>query len=457
MLLRSGRRLAAGGGGGGGGAPRGSPPGGGSPLNSSRRSSRRPRPSGSSPTSSPGQIRSPPDDGDGQPPPPRRRRRGEPPSPSPVPGTATSEAAVAGLPIPEEIQEEILLRLPANSVLHCRAVCRSWRHIASTHAFLLRHHRRQPEFPLVTSFRNPAPADQWMPNCLDAILLRSAERRPIFSFPRPFCGGFPITASCDGLLIVGGYICNPTTRQRAPISRWTIDNIVGLYRHEPSGEYRVLYFASSDTPSEVYCPICYCVLAVGSNKPRQIPCSVTPMDEEIIGAPGPMIFGRPVLIHGNLHLHWKKRRGTRYNRILVFNTVAESFRQLRPPAVNPRNYTRLLAMDGMLAMSVSKERVMDMSIFMLEDYDHEVWVFRYKIKLPTMEIRRFQDQGDWWAEVVSEEGDILVSCFGWLLHCDNKGNLVSKFQYNDDLPAISPHRIKESLIQHAFFKEGTKK
>lgn len=361
-----------------------------------------------------------------------------------MPGTAASGAAAAGLPIPEGIQEEILLRLPANSVLRCRAVCRSWRRIASAHAFLLRHHRRQPELPLVTSFRNPAPADQWTPNCLDAIL-RSAERRSIFR------AGFPIRASCDGLFIVGGYICKPTTRQWAPISGRMIRNLAGLYRHEPSGEYRVLYWKRSYAPSEVYCLNYYCVLAVGSNKPRRIPCSVTPMDEEIISGMGPAIFGTPVLLHGNLHLHWKKRWGTHYNRILVFDTVAESFRQLRPPAVNPRNYTRLLAMDGMLAMSVSKERVMDMSIFMLEDYDHEIWAFRYKIKLPTMEIRRFQDQGDWWADVVSEEGDILVSCFGWLLHCDNKGNLVSKFQYNDDLPAIT-HRIKESLVQHAFFK-----
>uniref|UniRef100_A0A0D3HAR2 F-box domain-containing protein n=1 Tax=Oryza barthii TaxID=65489 RepID=A0A0D3HAR2_9ORYZ len=442
MLLRSGRRLAGGGGGGSGSAPRGSPPGGGSPPNSPRRSSCRPRPSGSSPTSSLGQIRSPP----------HRRGRREPPCPSPVPATATSGAAVAGLPIPEEIQEDILLRLPANSVLRCSAVCRSWRRIASTHAFLLRHHRRQPELPLVTSFRNPAPADQCTPNCLDAILLRSAERRPIFSFPRPFCGRFPITASCDGLFIVRGYICNPTTRQCAPISTWMIDNLAGLYRHEPSGEYRVLYWKPSDTHYAKYCLNDYCVLTVCSNKPRRIPCSVTLVDEEIISGMGPAIFGTPVLLHGNLHLHWKKRWGTRYNRILVFDTVAESFRQLRPPAVNPRNYTRLLAMDGMLAMSVSKERVMDMSIFMLEDYDHEVWAFRYKIKLTTMEIRRFQDQGDWWADVVSEEGDILVSCFGWLLHCDKKGNLVSKFQYNDDLPAITPHRIKESLVQHAFFK-----
>ncbi|XP_044329375.1 uncharacterized protein [Triticum aestivum] len=51
--------------------------------------------------------------------------------------------------LPEEIMSfEIFVRLPAKDVLRCRAVCRSWRRLASVPDFLLAHHRRQPSLPL---------------------------------------------------------------------------------------------------------------------------------------------------------------------------------------------------------------------------------------------------------------------------------------------------------------------
>nr|TKW03429.1 hypothetical protein SEVIR_7G022900v2 [Setaria viridis] len=161
-------------------------------------------------------------------------------------------------------------------------------------------------------------------------------------------------------------------------------------------------------------------------------------------------------LHGNLHVHWKKQCIVHYHRILVFDTVAELFRQMRPPAVNPRDIMRLFDMDGMLAASCSKDAMMGMRIFALQDYKIEIWSFQYRIKLPEMEIRQFQEQGDWFAKIVSE-GDLLVICFGWLLHCDRMGNLLAKFQYDDDLPVLIPYRLKESLIQHTFFQKKQNK
>ncbi|CAN6234412.1 unnamed protein product [Urochloa humidicola] len=125
---------------------------------------------------------------------------------------------------------------------------------------------------------------------------------------------------------------------------------------------------------------------------------------------------------------------------------------MRPPAVNPCHIMQLFDMDGMLAASCSKDAMMEMRIFALRDYEREVWSFQYRVKLPEMEIRQFQEQGDWLAKAVSEEGDLLVSCFGWLLHYDRKGNLLAKFQYDDDIPVAIPYRLKESLIQHTFFR-----
>ncbi|CAN6242577.1 unnamed protein product [Urochloa humidicola] len=348
---------------------------------------------------------------------------------------------------PDEILQEILVRLPAKSVLRCRAVCRWWRRLTTNPAFLVAHHRHQPTLPLVRSYGTDV--DNYLPYCLDAIHLQRAELLPVY---RP-TKWFSIDASCNGLFISGNYICNLTTRQPAPLDLRFGDNIVGLYYHQPSGEYRVLYWKQSNLPSEVYCPNDYCILTVGSNKRRRIACSITPVEVELIRGMGPAINGAPVHLHGNLHIHWKKRQNVHYHKILVFDTVAESFRQMRPPAVNPQHVMQLFDMGGMLAAPCSKVSFMEMRIFALQDYESEVWLFQYRIKLPEVEIRQFQEHGDWSAKVVSEEGDLLVSCFGWLLHFDRKGNMLSKFQYDDDLPVVMPHMLKENLIQHTFFQK----
>jgi hypothetical protein len=47
------------------------------------------------------------------------------------------------------IVEEILMWLPAEGVLHCHAVRRSWCCATSTHEFMLAHHRHQPSLPII--------------------------------------------------------------------------------------------------------------------------------------------------------------------------------------------------------------------------------------------------------------------------------------------------------------------
>ena len=172
---------------------------------------------------------------------------------------------------------------------------------------------------------------------------------------------------------------------------------------------------------------------------------------EMIGALGPIIYGA-VLVNGSLHVHWKMRYGVCYHKILVFDTAAETFRHMIPPPVNPRHAMHLLEMSGRLAVATSKDGATGVSIFVLQDREQDVWAFQYRIKLPVMDIRRFQEKGNLWAEVVSDEGDVLVSCSGHLLHCDENGSLVASFKYDDDLPVVLPHRLKESLVQHTFFQ-----
>ncbi|CAN6271007.1 unnamed protein product [Urochloa humidicola] len=370
--------------------------------------------------------------------------------PTTMPGGRQSRNPDGLAGFPEEILQEILVRLPAKSIIRCRVVCRLWGRLTTDPAFLVAHHRHQPALPIISTIGGTYD-NQY--DSLDAIHLQTAERQPVL-WPRR-CG---FSASCDGLVIIGNCICNPATRQWAPLGQWKVyfSNIISLYRHQPSGEYRVLFWRHSNVPSVEYCPIDYCVLTVGSKKPRCITCSIELVNEELRSALSGMaldIHDTPVHLHGNLHFHWKKRWNVSYHKILVFNTVAKSFRQMRPPAVNPQHAMQLFDMDGKLAASCSKFSFMEMRIFALQDYESEVWSFQYRVKLPEMEIRKFQEQGDWLAKIVSEEGDLLIVCFEWILHYDRKGNLLAKFKYDDDLPVVTPYRLKESLIQHTFFQK----
>ncbi|CAM0907941.1 unnamed protein product [Alopecurus aequalis] len=288
---------------------------------------------------------------------------------------------------------------------------------------------------------------------LEAVQLRGVEFRPVFLFPELFWYGYDprvrVDASCDGMLIMDRKICNPATRQSRSFSRnpkLDFTRIIGLFRHQPSAEYRVLFWRHPDNwpfPE----PIEYCVLTVGSCAARQIESSLTPVDDGVdyeFSEMGPWIFDAPVLLHGRLHMHWKQNVADYYHWIIVFDTVAESFRHMRPPAVSPGRGAHLFDMGGTLAACTSKDDMSEISIFVLQDHQHDgVWAFHYQIKLPVMDIRRFQEEGDWCARVVSEEGDV---------HCDRKGNLVANYPYDDDdHPVVIPHRLRESLVQPTIF------
>jgi hypothetical protein len=83
---------------------------------------------------------------------------------------------------------------------------------------------------------------------------------------------------------------------------------------------------------------------VGFYEVRQIEYSLTEVDG---------IFDAPVLLHGSLNMHWKAKSADCYHWIIVFDIVAESFRHMRPPAVNTGRGAHLLDMGGKLAAGPS--------------------------------------------------------------------------------------------------------
>ncbi|CAN6313094.1 unnamed protein product [Urochloa humidicola] len=368
--------------------------------------------------------------------------------------------AIANLP--EEILSEILLLLPPKSILRCRAVCKTWRAVTSDRAFLLAHHRRQPSRRLFTFVRDVGRNHddlKVLDYCIEAVDFRTHEFLSVARFtgkeydPLLRDSPFVVHASCNGLLLMSYnnnlHLCNPTTRQWLRVFPPALrhDKVMGLYyAHGPSAdsEYRVLYYREIDREPTFY------ISTVGSGNKRHIwPHSSSPSLIKWLakGSEGTE-FNEPFLFHGNLH--WLPQFG-RQNNIVVFDTVDEVFQWLHVP-FKMFNVVSLLEIEGMLAISNSYIESSKVDLWLLLDYEHVVWVHKYRIELPVIEIRRFEEDGGWCSHVVSEKGDVLVDGFDWQLHYDIKGNLLEKFRFNGRLLNFTAHIIRENLVPDAVFQ-----
>uniref|UniRef100_A0ACD5Y6C5 Uncharacterized protein n=1 Tax=Avena sativa TaxID=4498 RepID=A0ACD5Y6C5_AVESA len=366
-----------------------------------------------------------------------------------------AEAARAGAAplhrgLPDEIAIwEILVRLPPKSLLRCRAVCRAWRLATSSRGFLLAHHGRQPALPLIYEYK-----DGVRPS-LDIMPLEHREgvaaADQLYSIAR-LVTYMDHEACCDGLLILSttrscySYsfrfsVCNPATRQYAPLPLVSGFTPLGMYPDPPTGEYRLLLYPDAhDELAPVAEDACY-VSALGSCLPPRH-----------IGWPqaGAAIHGSvPVLFHGSLHWHIEKDEGAT-NMIMVFDTTAELFRQMRAPAVP--GAADLFEMDGMLGIAGFNDAVTTIDIWMMQDYDSEVWALRYRVDLPVADLTEQFGVVKSSALLVSSWGDdvlILVQFGEWLVQIGIDGKLVASFYRK--LLGPTQLRLKQSLVPHTFF------
>ncbi|KAK3147493.1 hypothetical protein QOZ80_3BG0283040 [Eleusine coracana subsp. coracana] len=360
--------------------------------------------------------------------------------------------------LPEEILSEILLLLPPKYILRCRAVCKALHHVASDHAFLLAHHHRQPPRRLLTFVRDVGhdPDDlDLVDYCVEALNLRTHEFRSIVRFTADdydmvqVNSPLAIHAACNGLLLMSFkrllYLCNPTTRQWVSILRPALrhDTVMGLYAHGSSSEYRVLYCRHNHGK-----PLFF-ISTVGSEIERYISPSLSSgsMRKWLGKRSEAAHLNESFLFNGNLH--WLPRLG-RQSKILVFDTLNETFWWLRVP-FKIRLVVSFLEVEGSLAMSNSHMGSSKVDVWLLLDYGHAEWVHKYRIELPVLDIRRFEDR-DWCSHVVSKERDVFVDGFDWQLHYDLKGNLLKKFQCNGRMLNFTTHIHRESLVSHAFFR-----
>jgi hypothetical protein len=111
-------------------------------------------------------------------------------------------------------------------------------------------------------------------------------------------------------------------------------------------------------------------------------------------------------------------------------------------------------MDGKLGISVYNDATEVLDLWLLQNYEDEVWVHGYNIKLPVAGFR--EPLGYWnddsFGDVASVGGDLLllVSNGGWMFYVDTDGKLVDSFHRYGQLIFVSDFRLKQTLVPHDF-------
>ncbi|KAJ1273450.1 hypothetical protein BS78_06G281500 [Paspalum vaginatum] len=237
------------------------------------------------------------------------------------------------------------------------------------------------------------------------MALRNHKLFPIVRCSTPGGAKLKVHGSCDGFLLISStytsclqrrhfyYVCNPATRQSAGLN-WQLTHplkVVGFYGHS-SGEYRVLYCLpmehskkepvdgklleySTNARAEL---VEYYILTLGSNEPRCLggppPATLPSLYGVWIGLEG-YFKETPVLYHGCLH--W----GSDYTYFSVFDTVAETFRSMRSPSRQLVTDLFLLETNGDLDLYAASVGVTVMKLWVLQDYEAELWNLKFRINL----------------------------------------------------------------------------
>ena len=134
---------------------------------------------------------------------------------------------------------------------------------------------------------------------------------------------------------------------------------------------------------------------------------------------------------------------------MVFDTTTELFRQLmHAPAVC--GYTNLFELSGMLGMASFNFENTIIDIWVLQDYETQVWAFKCRIELPVEELLMEYGNGPE-AVVMAVDGEllVLVKTEDWLHYVDINSKLVASSYRTGIFP--TQLQLKQSLVRHAFF------
>ncbi|CAL4901563.1 unnamed protein product [Urochloa decumbens] len=329
----------------------------------------------------------------------------------------------------EDALLEILARLPSKSVLRCRAVCKSWRRIATGRSFLAAHAARQPRQMLVITRSGTVRAVPLSPDPTPTV----DGRRGYLCDPikrdkrgRYTSGGGSLLASLDGLLVLqqspGNFVvCNPITRQ------WS----------------RLPQDSESDSdrePKQYYYTNDYYITSTSGAMPRRLGPAPSnhPMDKG---------YEYPVAWHEILHWCSSRPEATSSGKILAFHTVTETFRLMaRPPGTTS---AALLELDGALC-AVAFEGTTSLNIWILRDYESERWMLRDQVVVA----QPLKSLSHGLVSVaISDGADVILIRHPYVSRLVNLCDLKEKKVREIELVSFPRFlAFSESLVSHAFFE-----
>ncbi|KAM0847435.1 hypothetical protein ACQ4PT_055014 [Festuca glaucescens] len=316
--------------------------------------------------------------------------------------------------VPDDLADEVLLRLPSRSLARLRCVCRAWNGLISSDAFQERHLQRQLEKPRIPSKLVLAPLAKRHGNWVGAL----CRDCPKITSGRP-CRGLVLLCSPCTLTYS---ICNPSTGGVVPLPpcrcQWYTISSAGIGFHAPTKQYKVVQIAMVNFPGNHLRMDCQ-VLTVGDPAGwRPAPsgetlCSIT---QDLISS---VKDTDPVFANGRLHWTLSTRflyQPPRARGILSFSLGDESFATVPSPPfaradiveydgndpyrdhIHPdwsTEYSKTLyspagtvlaELDGRLCMmrDVRLRRGWDalFEIWKLDDYESSSWSLGYRVSLP---------------------------------------------------------------------------
>ncbi|KAM0882325.1 hypothetical protein ACQ4PT_032373 [Festuca glaucescens] len=181
-----------------------------------------------------------------------------------------------------------------------------------------------------------------------------------------------------------------TRRSTMSDRRRFVNIVIGFYRHHPTKDYRVLLISQNYPKYSLH------NLTVGSDESRHIKVtmpavSLPSVEQKLLNGLINLRHCPPPVQHrGNLHwCPYGARDITEGGGdIIVFDTEAESFRWVRSPGQLCYN-RKLFNMKGTLAFwGGSAPNFTAINVWVMQDYEAEIWAFKYRIDLSTVDSSR---------------------------------------------------------------------
>lgn len=136
------------------------------------------------------------------------------------------------LNLPRDIILDILLRVPAKSLIQIKYVCKLWFNLISDRGFAHAHIKRHQDPHIIIDFLCPSPFvdDYYSVKSQDVKDMEVGAFKIYLQLQEWFKGGILLKASCDGLLLLQSkpnanqlYVCNPITQNCKKLPRLDIE------------------------------------------------------------------------------------------------------------------------------------------------------------------------------------------------------------------------------------------